>query len=80
MKIIQMIWIGLGLIFFAATAIAQDDDEPQMFSYATYFYCSANGQSRADEIIERGVPLMDEFVDKGVINAWGWLAHHTGGQ
>ena len=80
MKIIQMIWIGLGLIFFAATAIAQDDDEPKLFSYATYFYCSANGQSRADEIIERGAPLMDEFVDKGVINAWGWLAHHTGGQ
>ena len=71
MKIIQLIGIGLGLTFFAKTAIAQDDDEPKTFSYATYFYCSANGQSRADEIIERGAPLMDELVDNGVISAWG---------
>ncbi len=80
MKKIQLIGISLSLTFLAATTIAQDDDEPQLFTYATYFYCSANGQSRADEITERGAPLMDELVDKGVISAWGWLAHHTGGQ
>lgn len=80
MKKIQLLGIGLGLTFFAATTIAQDDDEPKMFTYATYFYCNVNDQDKVDEIADRNAPLMDEQVDKGVISGWGWLAHHTGGQ
>ncbi len=80
MKKIQLIGVGLGLTFFIAAAVAQDDDEPQMFTYATYFYCNVNDQGKVDEIATRDAPIMDDLVDTGVISGWGWLAHHTGGQ
>ena len=64
------------------TVFAQEDDEgPIGFSYATYFYCDSGKAERADEIIKQvDAPIFDKAVRDGQINAWGWLAHHTGGQ
>lgn len=70
----------LPALLLSSLAVAQDD-EPQIFTYATYMYCDTDGQERADEIVaEYDKPVMDELVDDGEISAWGWLSHHTGGK
>ncbi|MGB5332597.1 MAG: hypothetical protein WBM80_06900 [Woeseiaceae bacterium] len=61
--------------------MAQEEEEKSKgFIYSTYFYCDAGGGERADEIIKKiNAPDYDKAVEDGTINAWGWLAHHTGG-
>lgn len=62
------------------TAMAQEEEESKSFIYATYFYCDAGGAERADEIVKQiNAPDYDKAVKDGTINAWGWLAHQTGG-
>lgn len=63
-------------------AFAQEEDEgPSSYLYATYHYCSTNGQDRADEIYEQiDKPIMDQLLADGKVTAYGWLVHHTGGK
>ena len=72
--------IGLGTVLFAGNVLAQEDDAPEVYTYATYFYCDVGKQDAADTVMERNAPVIDKLVDDGVINAWGWMSHHTGGQ
>ena len=72
--------IGLGTLWFAGNVLAQDDEQAEVYTYATYFYCDVSKEDAADEVMERDAPVMDKLVDDGAINAWGWMSHHTGGQ
>jgi hypothetical protein len=79
LKIIMTTLLGLSVI--ASTALAQEEEAPATFTYATYFYCNANGEERADEIVKtQNAPVYDQMVKDGLISNWGWLAHHTGGK
>ncbi len=72
---------GACALCLAGAVFAQEDEEPTIFTYATYFYCEADGQDDADEVMkERDGPVLDGLVDDGTIMSWGWLAHHTGGK
>lgn len=64
------------------TVSAQEEDEgPASYLYATYHYCTANGQGKADEIYEQSnKPIYEKMLADGKITAFGWLAHHTGGK
>jgi hypothetical protein len=58
-----------------------DAQEPESFTYSTYFYCDVGLQDRADEIIEQtDKPAFDAAVASGAVSSWGWLKHHTGGK
>jgi len=65
----------------STTVLAQqEEDAPQNYVYATYFYCDVAAQTRADEIVESHMrPVYDAAVADGTITGWGWLVHHTGG-
>lgn len=82
MKILTKPIILASLIAVSFGASAQDEDEaPTKFTYATYFYCDVTTQEHADEIVKRDrAPVYDKLVKDGVITAWGWMAHHTGGK
>jgi hypothetical protein len=63
------------------TAIAQDETAPATYAYATYFVCSPDGESRADEIIKSSFkPHYDAAVEQGDIQSWSWLQHFVGGE
>jgi hypothetical protein len=71
----------LGMAAVASTALAQEAEKPSKFTYATYFYCDVTAQDRADEIVKaQNAPVYDQMVKDGIISAWGWLSHHTGGK
>src|SRR5210317_830362 len=72
--------IGLATVLFAGNALAQDDEQPKPYTYATYLYCDVSKEGAADKAMERFAPVMDKMVDDGAIKAWGWMSHHTGGQ
>jgi hypothetical protein len=81
MKIIKIIAVAAGLTGLTLACVAQEEDaDPTVFTYATYYYCNTSLESGADEIIAAGADRMNGFVEDGTISAWGWLAHHTGGQ
>ena len=81
MKTIKTLAATIALTVIALACVAQEDDEgPEIFTYASYFYCPGGPLSRVDEIIAEDADRMDGFVDDGTISGWGWLAHHTGGQ
>jgi hypothetical protein len=81
MQYIKNIIVLLGLAAITSTALAQEEEAPTVFTYATYFYCDVNGQDRVDEIVKtQNAPVYDQMVKEGKILAWGWLAHHTGGK
>lgn len=72
--------MGLSALLFAGNALAQDDEEPKAYTYASYHYCDISKEGAADKAMERYAPVLDKLVDDGAINAWGWMSHHTGGQ
>jgi hypothetical protein len=80
----QKLIIAIIIVFLStlcANLAAQEEAEPQTFTYATYFYCDVTGQDRVDEIVKTiNAPVYDQMVKEGIISAWGWLAHHTGGK
>ncbi len=80
MKIIKTMAIAAGLVLVSAGSIAQEDEGPSAFTYATYFYCDGGPLSRADELIKEDAERLNGLVEDGTILRWGWLAHHTGGQ
>ena len=72
--------IGLGTMVFAGNALAQDDEEPETYTYATYFHCDVSKEGAADKVMERNAPVLDKLVDDGAIIVCGWMSHHTGSQ
>ena len=81
MKIIRSAVVFMGLAGLACSVQAQEAEQPSVFTYATYFYCDVTGQDRVDEIVKKeNAPVYDQMVKDGMISAWGWLAHHTGGK
>ncbi len=81
MKTIKTLVATIALTVIALACVAQEDDEgPEIFTYASYFQCPGGPLSRVDELVAEDVDSMDGFVDDGTISGWGWLAHHTGGQ
>ena len=81
MKIVKSAMLFFGLVALAGSAQAQEAEKPSLFTYATYFYCDVTGQERVDEIVKKeNAPVFDQMVKEGLITAWGWLAHHTGGK
>lgn len=65
----------------AACCLAAPAQAADAYIYATYFNCDVTQQERADEIVEKvDKPFWDAAVADGTIQAWGWLAHHTGGK
>ncbi len=81
MKTIKTLAAAIALTVMALASVAQEDDDgPEIFTYASYFYCPGGPLSRVDEIVAEDADRMDDFVDDGTILGWGWLAHHTGGQ
>ena len=81
MKIIKILSASIALTVISLACVAQEDDDgPEIFTYATYFYCPGGPLSRADEVIADDADRMNGFVDDGTISGWGYLAHNTGGQ
>lgn len=64
----------------AGVSWAQEDEAQKFYVYATYFICSPDGESRADEIISSSFkPHYDAAVEHGDITSWSWLQHFVGG-
>lgn len=80
MKRIVTTVIGLGALLSAGIAVAQEEEAPEMYTYATYHYCDIGMEEAADKAMERAAPVLDQLVDDGAIKGWGWMSHHTGGQ
>jgi hypothetical protein len=71
---------SLASVAYSGVALGQDKS-PESFIYATYFKCDVTLQDRADEIVmQLDKPLWDAAIADGSVAAWGWMAHHTGGQ
>ena len=80
MKIIKTLIAVAGLSALSIACVAQEEEAPPTFTYATYYSCAGGLLSRADEIIADDADRMNGLVEDGSIGAWGWMAHHTGGQ
>jgi hypothetical protein len=67
-------------VLFTTHALAQDEGNQTLYAYATYFVCSPDGESRADEIINSTFkPNYDAAVEHGDISSWSWMQHFVGG-
>ena len=81
MKITKTVSIGLAALLASGLAFAQEEDDPKGVTYATYLYCDTSKEASMDEqVAEFDKPVLDKLVEDGVMNAWGWMRHHTGGQ
>jgi len=79
MKTIKTLAIAVGLSALTLSCMAQEDEAPTNYIYASYFYCGGGPLSRVDELTAEGAPIMDQLVEDGTITSWGWYGHHTGG-
>lgn len=62
-------------------AFAQEEDAPKGVTYATYMHCDTTKEAEMDaQVASFEVPIMDQLVEDGVMTAWGWMRHHTGGE
>ena len=71
------------VIFGLASTVcmAQDDDGPVGFSYATYYVFDVSTQGDMDTVIEANEKaVFDRWVKDGKLLAWGYLSHYTGGR
>ena len=69
------------LLSIASFAQAQDTASNTIFAYATYFECTPDRESRADEIIASSYkPHYDLAVEQGDIVSWAWMQHYIGGK
>ena len=76
----RIISLGAGLCLASTFALAQEDEAPERYTYATYLNCDTSNEDLADEYVAKyEVPVLDKLVDDGAINSWGWMRHHTGG-
>jgi hypothetical protein len=79
MRIIKALVAGAVLLAVSFASVAQEEEAPEMYTYATYFECGGGPLSVVDDLVAEDVERMDGLVDDGTIAHWGWLAHHTGG-
>lgn len=81
MKVLLRLSVIAVLLAVPFSALAQEDEEKKLgFVYATYFECDVAKEWMADAIVENlFAPVYNAAVDDGTIMAWGWMAHHTGG-
>lgn len=80
MKKIIMATFLLPLAILAGNSDAQESGGQNLFAYATYFECSPDAESRADEIISSSYkPHYDAAVEQGDIQSWSWMQHFVGG-
>ena len=71
-KYIAIISIGL----FSVACMAQEDEAPSAFVYATYYYCDVATQGDMDDIVaEHEAPVFDKWVEDGKLTAWGYYEH-----
>ena len=76
-----MLAATVALTAITLTCVAQEEDEgPEMFTYATYYECGGGPLTVADDAIAENYEKLDGLVDDGSIAHWGWMAHHTGGK
>jgi hypothetical protein len=76
-KYIAIVSIGL----FSVTCMAQEDEAPAAFVYATYYYCDVATQGDMDDIVaEHEAPVFDKWVEDGKLIGWGYWEHYTGGR
>ncbi|MBT8078262.1 MAG: hypothetical protein KJO31_06775 [Gammaproteobacteria bacterium] len=69
------------LVFAAMSCMAQEDEGPAEFVYATYHICDLATQTQLDDVIaEYDKPVLDKAVKDGRMSGWGYYAHMTGGQ
>ena len=81
MNKIKILSLLPGLCLASTFALAQDVEAPERYTYATYLKCDTSNEGAVDEYVAKyEVPVLDKLVDDGVINGWGWLRHHTGGE
>jgi hypothetical protein len=72
--------LSLAFMLSFNAALAQDDDAVA-YAYTTYFKCNSADLGLADEIAKYVyAPVYDAAVEAGDLTAWGWIAHHTGGE
>lgn len=70
----------LAVLPMAGISLAQEQGAKPNYVYATYFVCSPEGESRADEIMNTSYkPHYDAAVEQGDILGWSWLQHFVGG-
>ena len=69
------------VLSIASFAQAQDTASDTIFAYTTYFECTPDRESRADEIIASSYkPHYDQAVEQGQIVSWAWMQHYIGGK
>ena len=72
---LALVWAG------TSTAVAQEDEGPAGYNYATYYVCDVATQGNMDNVVETNEkPVFDEWVEDGKLMAWGYLSHFTGGR
>ena len=77
---IEFVLVLLASVLISGIAHTQEADSQKLYAYATYFVCSPDGESRADEIITSTFkPNYDAAVEHGDISSWSWLQHYVGG-
>ena len=74
---------ALALVVGAPAGLVADEHEnkEETYIYATYFYCNAANEDKADELVKKNMaPVYDAAVADGTLKAWGWMSHHMGGK
>jgi hypothetical protein len=80
MKIIKALLAGVMLSAVSLACVAQEEEEAERYTYATYYECGGGGAlSIPDEVMADDAERLNGLVDDGSIEHWGWLGHHTGG-
>lgn len=80
MRITSAVQIAV-LLAIAFPVQAQDTASDTVFAYATYFECTPDRESRADEIIASSYkPHYDQAVEQEQIVSWAWMQHYIGGK
>ena len=79
MRIIKALLAGAALLAVSLASVAQEEEAPELYLYATYYECGGGPLSVVDGLIADDAERLDGLVDDGTIERWGWLAHHTGG-
>ena len=80
MKYFAILAVSLCLLI-PCTAVAQDEEQAENYTYATYFYCDTSTEDSTDTYAkETMAPAYNAALEAGEITSWGWLSHHTGGK
>jgi hypothetical protein len=79
-KIVIAAYFTVFALLASSYSIAQEQGATASYVYATYFACSPDGESRADEIVSSSFkPHYDAAVEQGDIQGWTWMQHYVGG-